>query len=211
MPEDASGDLAELQAERSRLDESLRRERNIQTTVTRELNGMGAIGRRRNRVMTAALKRLVAEAAASEARLVAASGRLRGREDEAEALKRRRHEWLVQNAPAIRRFDALGRELWWREQQRAIAAEVAMPQYLTRAVGERPMRPSEREVWHEAVRAIESYRERWRVTDPGSYLGGRSDNARQRIERDAVKKQIAGLAQRPSERELDVTERSIEL
>jgi hypothetical protein len=211
MPEDASGDLAELQAERSRLDESLRREPNIQTTVTRELNGMGAIGRRRNRVMTAALKRLVAEAAASEARLVAASGRLRGREDEAEALKRRRHEWLVQNAPAIRRFDALGRELWWREQQRAIAAEVAMPQYLTRAVGERPMRPSEREVWHEAVRAIESYRERWRVTDPGSYLGGRSDNARQRIERDAVKKQIAGLAQRPSERELDVTERSIEL
>ena len=40
-----------------------------------------------------------------------------------------------------------------------------MPQYLVNAVGERPMKPSERGAWHEAVKAVESYRDRWGVDD----------------------------------------------
>jgi hypothetical protein len=137
MPENPAGESSQVWAERAQLEEMLRRQRGIERDARRDLEEMGAVARRRNRAKTRVLERKIAGAQADNVRLTSALKALESREDAATAAMRHREGWLIDKAPAIRRLDALGRELWWREQQQAIAAEVAMPQYLVNAVGEK--------------------------------------------------------------------------
>ncbi|MGH2730748.1 MAG: hypothetical protein ACRDJI_09115, partial [Actinomycetota bacterium] len=77
--------------------------------------------------------------------------------------------------------------------------------------GEAPMKPSERAAWHEAVRAIETYRQRWGVEDAGRALGDEPMRDEQRVEREIVERRVEDLAETTYEAEIDVRERSIEL
>ena len=170
---------------------------------------MGPLQRRRNRTIVKDLEARIGDA---DRGVVSLQAGLEGLEREMRTIEQaqvQRDEWLLENAPTVRKLDALGRELWWREQQQALAAEVAMPQYLVNAVGERPMKPSERGAWHEAVKAVESYRSRWGVDDPEHALGSErdSDNA----EQVAVERQIADARAESGEVEVEVRERSLEL
>ena len=210
IPPDLSAELAQLRAERKHLREVLARQRNIQRDARRELAGMGAMGLRRSRSKRKAVERRIADAAAGEAKVASALGALDRRDHNAGSRQAERELWVVRHGSVIRRLGAVGRELWLREQQRAIAAEAAMPRYLVQAVGNRPMKPSDRALWHEAVRAIERYRERWSITDQRRALGTAPDNTAQRLERDSVKQQIRNLTQRSPERRVDVRERALD-
>jgi hypothetical protein len=103
--------------------------------------------------------------------------------------------------------------MWWREHQSAMAAEVAKPNYLRDAVGERPKTPSERGAWKQAVEAVETYRQRWGINDPGSALGQEPRTRTQKRDRAEVESQLS--QQRESaitnEREAPSVERSLEL
>lgn len=211
MPRSVDGDAAQLKAERERLEAMLSRQNNIKTLLVDQLRAMSALERRRDRQSVRDVKGRVHDAEDGASAVAASLKELEHRELESAKTKARRDEWLLENAPNVRRLDALGRELWWREQQQALAAEVAMPQYLVGAVGERPKKPSERAAWHESVKAIESYRERWGVTDQEHPLGDRSDADEQKIDREGVERQLEDLTEISYEAEIEVRERSIEL
>lgn len=212
MPPDLSGQAAQLAAERERLQGMVRRQRTRTQALKEELADMGRLQRSRNRHKAADLRERIADS--SEGVHVLA----KGLEDvdrqmvDIRTAQERREQWLLENAPHVRRLDALGRELWWREQQQAIAAEVAMPQYLVNAVGERPMKPSDRAAWHEAVKAVESYRDRWGVRDTEQAFGDDVPvRKEQEVERQAVERSLGNLTEVSYEAEVDVRERSVEL
>lgn len=211
MPRSVDGDAAQLKAERERLENMLGRQNNIKSQLVDQLRAMSILERRRDRQSVRDLQGRVDDAEDGASAATAALKELEQRELESARTQARRDEWLLENAPSVRRLDALGRELWWREQQQALAAEVAMPQYLVGAVGERPRKPSERAAWHESVKAIESYRERWGVTDQDHPLGDRSDADEQEIDREGVERQLEDLTEISYDAEIDVRERSIEL
>jgi hypothetical protein len=125
---------------------------------------------------------------------------------------RTREDWLIDNAPAVRRRFALERELWWREHQSALAAEVAMPNYLRETLGERPERPSERGAWRQAVKAVETYRQRWGITDNDSALGHDPKNRAQKQDRVEVERCLSPErdSEQSRDRETPTIERSLE-
>lgn len=212
MPPDLSGQTAQLEADRDRLQEMIRRQQDRTRALKQELGDMGVLQRGRNRQRTADLRERLVDA--SEGTRSLASGLEDVERKLVDTLKaeERREQWLLENAPHVRRLDALGRELWWREQQQAIAAEVAMPQYLVNAVGERPMKPSERAAWHEAVKAVESYRDRWGVRDSEHAVGDDPPvREEQKADREAVERRLENLTEVSYETEVDVRERSVEL
>jgi hypothetical protein len=212
MPPGKSGQAAQLDNERQRLEEMIRRQRNRTEALKQELADMGLLDRRRNRKMVRDLQGRIVDASEGARSLEVSLEDVDSRMHEVIKAQVQRQEWLLENAPKVRRLDALGRELWWREQQQAIAAEVAMPQYLVNAVGERPMKPSERGAWHEAVKAVESYRERWGVDDSDRALGdATAEKGEQKAERGIVERSLENLTEVSYEAEVDVRERSIEL
>lgn len=74
------------------------------------------------------------------------------------------------------------------------------------------MKPSDRAAWHEAVKAVESYRDRWGVRDTEHALGNDVPVRReQEVERQAVERSLENLTEVSYEAEVDVRERSVEL
>lgn len=65
------------------------------------------------------------------------------------------------------------------------AAEAARPKYLTSCLGNPPAEPAEREAWRSAAVSIETYRDRWRITDDGRAFGGASPGAERSAPRQA--------------------------
>lgn len=192
MPRSVDVDPTEL-AERQRLERMLDRQEFIASQLRDDLDAMGALQRRRDRQAVRDLKDRLHEAVEGAATLRSGLDKVARREEEASEARSHQEEWMLENAPSVRRLDALGRELWWREQQLALATEVAMPEYLAAAVGERPRKPSERAAWEEAVRAVESYRDRWGA---GDVEGAERSEGTEHVSADM---------------DLDVRERSIEL
>lgn len=211
LPPDPAGELKDLRDENGRVETLIRRQTELRNGAERQLGGMGFIARRRQRARVGTLEDRIDKAVEGEIEARGALERLRRQEAELEGRRHKRDAWLLEHAPEIRRLDALGRELWWREQHQALAAEVAMPTYLVRAVGERPMKPSERAAWRESVRAIESYRERWGVKDRQAALGAAEVQGSQKRERDEVQAQITQGRDLSQEREAEVIERFLEL
>jgi hypothetical protein len=212
MPPGDAGRSAQLEAERRRLENMLARQRHLADSLGAELGQMGALERRRNRKAVSDLRQRIDDASEGLTSIEAGLEDIdRAARDVAKA-QAQQEQWLLQNAPKVRLLDALGRELWWREQQQALTAEVAMPQYLVNAVGERPMKPSERGAWHEAVKAVESYRDRWAVSDDERALGEEPEvNPDQHFDRETVQRSLEALIDVPSEVEVNVRERSLEL
>jgi conjugative relaxase-like TrwC/TraI family protein len=212
-PPDVQEELERVGAQRSPVEASIEREQDIARTARDELDGMGFVARRRDRAGVSRLEHRIADSAKVQSELLVERERLTqeetGLHDQAVA----RERWIVQNAPGIRRRYALERELWWREHQSALAAEVAMPTYLTNAVGERPDKPSERAAWRAAVHAIESYRARWAIRDEDRALGDEPADADQKRERDELSRRLGERqeTQRSPEKEVEVIERSLEL
>lgn len=212
MPPSTAGAMAHLEAEDDRLRQMVAREQHQVDSLTAELNEMGLIDRARKRGASRDLEARLARATDGVDSLQQSRDEVDRKKRELAEAEAVREQWLLAHAPTIRRLDSLGRELWWREQQQAIAAEVAMPQYLVNAVGERPMRPSERAAWREAVSAVESYRQRWGVSDPDRALGDETPSSReQQDDRDAIEGSLTNLTDVSYEPEIDVRERSIEL
>lgn len=214
VPSDPSNDLAKVIAERERVERSTEVQRRIREKAMRELDVMGAIARWRNRASVIELERRIEDVAGLEARLVDTRDRLVDQQNGLDLNAKQREEWIVEHGPDIRRRFALERELWWREHHEAIAAEVAMPNYLSYAVGPRPERPSERAAWRQAVRAIESYRARWGVRDEESALGNATPHTTaQTQEQEAARDKITELRNkdRSKEREVEGIERALEL
>jgi hypothetical protein len=210
MPHNSSGQSAQLEAERRRLEDMLARQRDRTEALKEEVRDIGRLDRIRNRRMVSDLQKRINDASEGASSLDAGLENLGRRQIEVNRAQAQRDEWLLEHAPKVRRLDALGRELWWREQQQAIAAEVAMPQYLANAVGAPPMKPSERSAWHEAVKAVESYRERWGVGDVVRALGEEGPaEEQQNAEREIVEQRLENLTEVSYEVEVDVRERSI--
>jgi conjugative relaxase-like TrwC/TraI family protein len=120
MPPDISDELRQLRTDENKVEELIRRQRNIQRAAQNDLKGIGVLGRRRNRVRRIALESRITEASEGEAQLLAALDHHRDRIAELQDINRSRDDWLVENAAAIRRFDVLSRELLWREHIRAL-------------------------------------------------------------------------------------------
>lgn len=212
MPPETKGRAAQLEAERGRLDIMLRRQRIISDSLKQELAEMSVLERQRQRKVVRSLRQRLVDAADGTSSLQARLDAISAEVGDLVRARALREEWLLEKAPSVRRLDALGRELWWREQQQAIAAEVAMPQYLVNAVGERPMKPSERGAWQEAVEAVESYRGRWGVTEAEQALGHEAlADQDQQAEREVVERSLEGVRETSHEAEVEVRERSIEL
>ena len=85
--------------------------------------------------------------------------------------------WEENLAPAQAETAALARALAGpgkervRLMVRGDAAEAARPSYLTRHAGVPPQAPADREMWRSAAAAIESYRDRWEITDDRHAFG----------------------------------------
>lgn len=181
MPASVHGEIEQVRHDLHRVsDLLLRQERRMEALAAQFQDAEKVRGRRKTLGFRAARSELSAE----KERWVELRDRREALVDRQRQLVQAaadRESWFVEHAPSVRRLDVLGRELWWREQQRAIAAEVAMPQYLLAAVGERPEKPSERAAWRESVRAVESYRERWGVTDEQRALGEIGDGDEEQV------------------------------
>jgi conjugative relaxase-like TrwC/TraI family protein len=63
------------------------------------------------------------------------------------------------------------------------AAEAARPKYLTSCLGNPPVGPAERGAWRSAAVSIETYRDRWRITDDRRAFGGASPAAERSAQR----------------------------
>lgn len=213
VPRDPSHDLATVLTERERAEVAINQQRRVRDAAHAELDHMGLVARRRNRIKVIELQRRIDDATKVETRLSAKRDELATRLNSLQMEATEREAWVLHHAPQVRERFALERELWWREHQSALAAEVALPSYLSKAVGERPEAPSERAAWRQAVRAIEAYRERWGVTDEDSALGSRRVSGQRRRQRDEIEQQLGDRtgSERSQEREVEVIERSLEL
>jgi len=199
--------------ELAEMKQALEAERSIIQDAQAQLRSMGPWGRVREGSRKRELSHRIENATKAQRRLVRDTESLEQRARELETETRLRDRWIADNAPQIRRRFAVERELWWREQHAALRAEVMMPSYLRDHVGPRPERPSERGAWHAAVRAVESYRERWGVTDPDHAFGRGEMEPLQKEEREAVEVALTKPAPADTqERDADVVlERSREL
>lgn len=213
IPPDFSQEMERLAQERRSIEAAISREREARVKAREHVSAMSFVERRRDKALVDRLQRRASDADKVVSRLEQSQRRLVNEGAELEARAAAREEWLIEKAPVVRRRFALERELWWREHQSALAAEVAMPSYLSRSVGEKPESPTERAAWRQAVKAVETYRARWGVTDPHSALGDVTTK-KQQTERDEVERQIAGEPSQRSRsqgREVDRLERSREL
>jgi hypothetical protein len=208
-PPDPSAHLERIASERFGLQDALEREQAIAQQTTHDLHEMGLLARRRQRGEVSRLKNRIADASDFETKTLAEIDLLNEEEVRCVDATAQRERWLVENAPTVRRRYALERELWWREHQSALAAEVAMPTYLSDVVGHRPDKPSERAAWHQAVRAIEVYRSRWNITDESAALGNTHGDDRHATERADLVTRLA-RNQEPMHSDDEVIERSME-
>ena len=209
-PGDPSQELKRIRSERAQLEEVVKREKTVAADAADDIHALGPVGRLRRRSEVEKLNNRLADAAKLRARTLEEIDRLNDREAVLTAQLDERERWLVENAPAVRRRYSLERELWWREHQSALAAEVAMPTYLSDTIGQLPDRPTERAAWHEALRAVELYRARWQVTDQASVLGPTPQSERQRRDQDSVRSLLAEAQEQHLARD-EVVERAIEL
>ena len=213
VPPDVATELERVEADRRELESAIKREGEHQRAARDQLKSMSFLERRRNQGAASRLERRISDADTLIARMDSEKTELQEREATLRIRLRKREDWLIDHAPAVRRRFALERELWWREHQSALAAEVAMPNYLRDAVGERPQTPSERGAWRQAVEAVETYRQRWGIDDPGSALGQEPKTLAQKRDRVEVERRLS--PQRESgttrEREAPSVERSLEL
>jgi hypothetical protein len=118
---------------------------------------------------------------------------------QSEAQAARRSSSLSAQRPDLARREVLVHAMDRRQRVLARAAEVTTPGYLVCELGARPSAPAERAVWRGAALAVESYRERWGVSDPHRALGGsaeRSTPLGQRLQRDAAERLLDGAQRR---------------
>ncbi|MDP9069315.1 MAG: relaxase domain-containing protein [Actinomycetota bacterium] len=213
VPADASAEAARTEAEKRDLETAIRREKERSRAARAELAAMSFVARRREPRRAARLQRRTADADRLVARMEKERVGLEERQATIDRQLRDREEWLIDHAPQVRRRFALERELWWREHQSALAAEVAMPDYLVATVGGRPETPSERGAWKQAVKAVETYRQRWGINDQASGLGNEARGRAQRSDRAEVERRLAREhdPEASREREAPSLERSLEL
>ena len=212
VPPDVAPELDRVQADRRDLDRAMKREREHQHGARDQLRSMSFLERRRSQAASR-LERRIADADRVLARMDSEKTELQEREASLRVQLRKREDWLIDHAPVVRRSFALERELWWREHQSALAAEVAMPNYLRDAVGERPQTPSERGAWRQAVEAVETYRQRWGIDDPGSALGQEPKTMAQKRDRIDVERRLSPERESGAtrDREGPSVDRSLEL
>jgi conjugative relaxase-like TrwC/TraI family protein len=166
--ERAQQDLREAERDRDRLSERL------------EAMGPLARLRRSGREEAAGLERQVADARRFvdvEARDAAAWAERAGGIDQQLA---ERERWEREARPVLaQRIDAIDRELGARVAARVRAAETQLPAYIAREIPALPRSESNQSQLSEAIRAVETYRERYGITDPERALGERpADEAR---------------------------------
>lgn len=213
VPTDVSVEIERVEADKRELDRAIKRERVRAQEAGAELASMVFLERRSNPAKASRLRRRVSDADKLLTRMASEVRRLVKREAALTEKLRAKEDWLIDHAPVVRRRFALERELWWREHQSALAAEVAMPNYLRNTVGERPRTPSERGAWRQAVQAIETYRQRWGIDDPGLALGREPKSKAQRRDRAEVERQMLPEKEPQAEREREPlsVERTLEL
>lgn len=89
---------------------------------------------------------------------------------------------------------------------KALAIEREAPDYLRDTLGDRPLAPAARQRWHQAVWAVQEYRERYGVDDQAQALGVRPTAGPQRADYDVT----ARVVERAIGQQLAV-ERGLEL
>ena len=213
VPPDVATEIARVEADKRDLDRAMQREQEHQSRAREALRSMSFLERRRDHAAPR-LERRISDADKLLSRMDSERTELQAREAVLRDQLRKREDWLIDNAPVVRRRFALEREMWWREHQSALAAEVAMPTYLRDVVGERPETPSERGAWRQAaVEAVETYRQRWGIEDPGLALGHEPKIATQKRDRAEVERQLAPERETGVSRDSEgpSVERSLEL
>ncbi len=78
------------------------------------------------------------------------------------------------------RYSELSAGVEVRASRLATAAMVSPPAHLLERLGPVPDAVADRDVWYRAARSVESYRERWNVSDPASALGALEGRSEQR-------------------------------
>lgn len=156
-PADVSAELEHVVAEHGRLQARIAREERIQQEARQTRAAMTWWQRRRRRPECLRLEAVAQESRGIQAKLHQSAEALAGKRAELEHAADQREKWLADNAPAIRHHFALERELWWREQHRSRASEVAMAAELERPATDRVSSP-ERAAWTKAASAVEEHR-----------------------------------------------------
>ena len=209
MPHDTHGKDEQLREDRERLEDVRARLQGRRDSMVAQQQ-RSRLGRADSRTARSELAEVGRQLATVEKKLE----KIEQQTEELREAQVKRDGWLLENAPHIKRLETLQRELWWREQQSAIAAEVAMPQYLLNAVGERPGVPSERDAWRQSVKAVETHRARWSIADKERTFG---DEGRQGMEQlqemTELKKRLEGpeRAVMSVDLETETNDRSLEL
>jgi len=173
-PPDPRAELSRLEERAREAAERLREAQAHEEALCERRDELGPLSRlrRQGREEASELERRIADARQ------AVAGRQRSLDALAPPLADRRGElaprerWEEQIVPALgARIEAIDRELEARVDARCEAAEAVLPSYIAREIPAMPQSEGTREHLREAIRAVEGYRERYGVSDPGRPLG----------------------------------------
>jgi hypothetical protein len=105
--------------------------------------------------------------------------------------------WPVHHAEVLARFAAVRDELVGRDQTTMLRVRhLAVPEYLSAELGERPAAPRARGTWDRAAVRIEHYRSSFEITDKQSALGERPRELAARRAFDQARRDIDGAKPR---------------
>ncbi len=210
---DPTAALARLDQEQARTTDRLVAARSARSEAAARLEHLddrrGWIGRRAARDGAGDVRTELSFREAEVRRWENRDTQLGDRRLELEADARSRSAGLTSRRSDLESREVLAQATSCRQRALARAAEIAPPAYLVAELGPRPSAPAERAAWRQAALAVESYRERWGVTDRQLALGERPTSSSQHLQWQSAVRQLEG-SQRHLHRELAL-ERALEL
>ncbi|TMM14817.1 MAG: conjugative relaxase [Actinobacteria bacterium] len=197
---DPTAALAHLDQEQARTDDRLVAARSARSVAANRLEDLMATtswtGRRAARQEAADVRTELVYRESEVRRWEARHERLAERRCELETQAASRAAGLSAQRPDLASPETLVQAVGRRQWVLARAAEVSPPGYLVAELGPRPSAPADRTTWRQAALAVESYRERWEVSDQHDALGGRPASFEQRLQRDSAARQLDGAQRR---------------
>jgi hypothetical protein len=200
---DPTAALSRLDQERARTDERLIAARSARLDAAARLEDLGTrrswTGRRAAREEAQDIRTELAYRGSEVRRWEERGHQLGERRRELEAQAASRAAELASRRPDVASRDMLVQAVGCRQQVLARAAEVSAPAHLVAELGPRPSAPADRAAWRGAALAVESYRERWGVSDRHHPLGvqdQRPASLEQRMQRASAARELDGAQRR---------------
>lgn len=189
-PRDRTRELTQLRDEAKRIQDAVRRERQIAVDTDKQLASMGAIAKARRKWDVEQLRSRLRNANRVEERLSQKGREMADEEKRLIRAQMEREHWVNEQRPLVQRTQVIESELAHRSRALLRDRENTLPKYLENVVGPLPERPSEKSEWRQTVLAIEAYRDRYDINDRDRALGGKPGNRDQRREKEQVENTI---------------------